>query len=184
MEVERGAGREKKRARERKDGGERKTFVWICVFEIKTRTPWIFPHGLICYVDIFFTRVCLSLSCAYSCMAHAGIGTRKRQERDKKETRKRQERDKKQAQERETRKRGIGTRKRPIPACACASTHARHVLMFMVWILSTRDTSLSLMMLTSCSLMMMLTMGWLRLIGSFKLQVSFVKEHYKRDNIL
>jgi len=27
-------------------------------------------------------------------------------------------------------------------------------------------------------------MGWLRLVGSFKLQVSFAKEPYKRDNIL
>ena len=29
-----------------------------------------------------------------------------------------------------------------------------------------------------------LTMGWLRLVGSFKLQVSFAKEPYKRDDIL
>ena len=29
-----------------------------------------------------------------------------------------------------------------------------------------------------------LTMGWLRLVGSFKLHVSFVKEPYKRDDIL
>jgi len=27
-------------------------------------------------------------------------------------------------------------------------------------------------------------MGWLRLVGSFKLQVSFAKETYKRDDIL
>ena len=27
-------------------------------------------------------------------------------------------------------------------------------------------------------------MGWLRLVGSFKLQVSFAKEPYKRDDIL
>ena len=27
-------------------------------------------------------------------------------------------------------------------------------------------------------------MGWLRLVGSLKLQVSFAKEPYKRDNIL
>jgi len=27
-------------------------------------------------------------------------------------------------------------------------------------------------------------MGWLRLVGSLKLQVSFVKETYKRDDIL
>jgi len=27
-------------------------------------------------------------------------------------------------------------------------------------------------------------MGWLRLVGSFKLQVSFAKEPYKRDHIL
>jgi len=30
----------------------------------------------------------------------------------------------------------------------------------------------------------MMNMGWLPLIGSFKLQVSFAKETYKRDNIL
>jgi len=29
-----------------------------------------------------------------------------------------------------------------------------------------------------------LTMGWLRLVGSLKLLVSFAKEPYKRDNIL
>jgi len=29
-----------------------------------------------------------------------------------------------------------------------------------------------------------LTMGWLRLVRSIKLQVSFAKEPYKRDNIL
>ena len=28
------------------------------------------------------------------------------------------------------------------------------------------------------------TMGWLRLVGSLKLQVSFAKEPYKRDDIL
>jgi len=28
------------------------------------------------------------------------------------------------------------------------------------------------------------TMGWIRLVGSLKLQVSFAKEPYKRDNIL
>ena len=27
-------------------------------------------------------------------------------------------------------------------------------------------------------------MGWLRLVGSLKLQVSFTKEPYKRDNVL
>jgi len=27
-------------------------------------------------------------------------------------------------------------------------------------------------------------MGWLRLVGSLKLQVSFAKEPYKKDNIL
>ena len=27
-------------------------------------------------------------------------------------------------------------------------------------------------------------MGWLRIVGSLKLQVSFAKEPYKRDNIL
>ena len=27
-------------------------------------------------------------------------------------------------------------------------------------------------------------MGWLRLVGSLKVQVSFAKEPYKRDNIL
>ena len=29
-----------------------------------------------------------------------------------------------------------------------------------------------------------LTMGWLRLVGSLKLQVSFAKEPYQRDDIL
>ena len=30
----------------------------------------------------------------------------------------------------------------------------------------------------------LLSMGWLRLVGSLKLQVSFAKEPYKRDDIL
>ena len=32
--------------------------------------------------------------------------------------------------------------------------------------------------------MAMTTIGWLQLVGSFKLYVSFAQEHYKRDDIL
>jgi len=34
------------------------------------------------------------------------------------------------------------------------------------------------------NVMCMIRMGWLRLVGSLKLQVSFAKEPYKRDDIL
>ena len=64
-----------------------------------------------------------------------------------------------------------------------------HIYMYVLWreIVTHYQCSSGRYLLHTClkrKTSVIIHMGWLRLVGSFKLQVSFAKEPYKRDYIL